>query len=515
MAMQRGDAILSVVKTAVYDATKGANMRLAVMQRRITARSDTAAAEVEIKGQDWVLLRALLFQTEGITSDSLAEELGITPASVPTQVKRLRAKLHDNRSQPLIKTAKLRTVDGFPTGYVLGLDSDDWVDAHEFRRLAKIFGSKLVDFDEVPAGAGEDVEAKRAALNLMVVNPGDGDSHVPGVARAYREFDDYRSQLALATAFGYVRRWIDHGRTSDATDAMLFLTNFVSAGPAQDEIWALVFRLGGSLTDWRSRLAELKGLLERSDDDPSPELLELLGRVEKRDPEVLLKPVGTPSGSESPVEVAERKAIRADEDNLTEVAVALGVSTRASLRLQNSRMAPSETIDQTISRLWFSGILGGKYVLQEATLGKLENLLDRLDSGDEAQDAVGTPVRLMIVDPESKQFSRLKRLGLVDSQAAKSIPVLQSLVAKHPSFAVRMYSSMPMFRIIIVDDSIVTVGPYIARPVDFLPNHGWDAPQLVLTPTARYPLAAAFVSYFKDLWDRSRDIRKLPRTWKP
>lgn len=205
-----------------------------------------------------------------------------------------------------------------------------------------------------------------------------------------------------------------------------------------------------------------------------------------------------------------------ERGNLADVAQRLGISSNAALRLRASRVEPSECIDKTVSRLWFAGILGGKWVLDQPVLAKFELLLDRLDTGDDADDVVGKPVRLLIIDPTSRAFDDFQRLGMAGSQRElDSIPLLRDLVQRHPSFAVHMYDCAPMFRIIIIDDSLVTVAPYLNVPAEFVPDHGWDMPHLVLTPSAQFPLAKSFEALFRDLWRRSKPIEHLPRDWSP
>ena len=233
-----------------------------------------------------------------------------------------------------------------------------------------------------------------------------------------------------------------------------------------------------------------------------------------RDPRLLLKPATSSGVNIDVTNAIPTRALTAEErGNLADVAMRLGISSNAALRLRDSRVEPSECIDKTVNRLWFAGILAGKWTLDQSVLAKFELLLDRLDTGEDADDVVGKPVRLLIIDPSSRAFQDFRRLGTAGAEELRSIPILQDLVRRHPSFAVHMYDSCPMFRIIIVDDSLVTVAPYLNVPAEFVPNHGWDMPHLVLTPAAQYPLAKSFETLFRDLWRRSKPIEQLPKHW--
>src|SRR5207253_1283875 len=82
---------------------------------------------------------------------------------------------------------------------------------------------------------------------------------------------------------------------------------------------------------------------------------------------LLLKPAQSTGVVVDNLDVIPTRALTADEQgNLADVAVRLGISSNAALRLRNSRVEPSECIDKTVNRLWFAGILGGKWTLDSA-----------------------------------------------------------------------------------------------------------------------------------------------------
>jgi hypothetical protein len=98
----------------------------------------------------------------------------------------------------------------------------------------------------------------------------------------------------------------------------------------------------------------------------------------------------------------------------------------------------------------------------------------------------------LVINPYSKSFKRLHDLRK-GNVSAESIPHLKKLVAAHPSFSVRAFDSLPAFRIVIIDDDVVTFSPY-RLPVEGYKKsgQGWQAPHVVLDPLATYPLAEAF-----------------------
>lgn len=143
--------------------------------------------------------------------------------------------------------------------------------------------------------------------------------------------------------------------------------------------------------------------------------------------------------------------------------------------------------------------MANKWVLDSDAHTAFDRLLTRLDREEEVALA-----RLMIVNPVSEAADVLRDRGLLTDREMKSIPVLQDLVLAHPSFEVRMYDTLPLFRLIIVDQTFVTVGPYLNQPAA-LPRSGWEVPQLALTHAAPYPLAQSFVGLFEESWKRYRN----------
>jgi hypothetical protein len=461
-----------------------------------------AGGTVTVSGQRLAVLRALVLEQRGVPLRLLKAELGVE--SVASEVSRLRESIGDD-AKSIIRTQSMQG----ETGYRLHLRDGDTVDAFEFEQAAQEHGLSDGDFDKLPAGYGANVETVRALCELMAANPGWPDSQIDAVRAAAGIYDDYQWRLQLATAYGYIRRWVDRGTDIDVTTGVAFLKRLVAGEATSDDVWRMLIRVEGSLANWKVQLPELgRQIAEAHGGSVPPEYRELLQRCgPDRDHRLLLKPARSTGVVVDNLDVIPTRALTADEQgNLADVAVRLGISSNAALRLRDSRVEPSECIDKTVNRLWFAGILGGKWTLDSAVLAKFELLLDRLDTGEDADDVVGKPVRLLICDPACRAFQDLRALGTIAPDDLRSMPVLRDLVQRHPSFAVHMYDSPPMFRMIIIDDSIVTVGPYLSMPAEFLPDKGWGVPQLVLTPTAQYPLAKSFEMLFRDMWRRSKPL---------
>lgn len=466
-----------------------------------------AGGTVLISGQRLCVLRSLVLEPRGVPARLLKAELGGVK-SVASEVLRLRDAIGD-KAKSIIHTESIR---GEP-GYRLCLLDTDVVDAFLFEKAAQEYGLNDGDFEKLPVGYGSNVEAVREACELMSANPGRPESHINAVRNADQVYDRYLWNLQLATAYGYIRRWLDGGVELDVTTGIAYLKRLVVGEGTPDEIWRMLIRVEGSLANWKVQLPDLERQIADAHDGAVPpeyqQLLRLCGP--RRDAKWIFEP----ASSSGPVvhgtdTIPAPELTIKDRGNLADVAVRLGISSNAALRLRNSRVEPSECIDMTVNRLWFAGLFAGKWTLDPVVRAKFDLLLDKLDTGEDADNVVGKPVRLLILDPSSRAFEGLKRLGMVTgSTGIRSIPILRDLVKRHPSFAVHMYDSMPMFRMVIIDDCLVTVAPYLNVPAEFSLDGGWDVPHLVLTPAAQYPLAKSFETLFRYLWRRSRPIEHL------
>lgn len=485
-------------------------MRINLMRNAAVIEDCPAGGTLTVSGQRLAILRALVFERRGVPARLLKAELGGAD-SVPSEISRLREAIGD-RSRAIIRTEQIRD----ESGYRLYLRAEDTVDTFVFENAAREYGLNDGDFDKLPADYGNNVEEIRAACELMSVNPGWSESKIDAVRTAEQVFDGYLWSLQLATGYAYIRRWLDRGVEVDVTTGVAFLKRLVVGEATPDEVWRILVRVEGSLANWKVQLPALRRQIAEAYGGQVPaEYEELLQRCgPDRDILLLLKPARSSGVTIDTVDAIPTKALtRAEQGNLAEVALRLGISSNAALRLRSSRVEPSECIDKTVSRLWFAGILGGKWTLDESVRAKFELLLDRLDTGEDADDVVGKPVRLLIMDPSSRAFQDFQRLGMTSPKELRSIRLLIDLVKRHPSFTVHMYDSAPMFRIIIIDDSLVTIAPYLNVPAEFILNHGWDMPHLVLTPSAQYPLAKSFEALFRDLWRRSKPIEQLGSDW--
>lgn len=187
-------------------------------------------------------------------------------------------------------------------------------------------------------------------------------------------------------------------------------------------------------------------------------------------------------------------------DNLREMAEVLGITTGSTLKLRGEAVDPMQCIEQTKNVLYFSGVLASKWVLDPGVRNAFDELLTRLDDLPEKE----RDVRFLIMDPDGDAYSLLYQMrgGRLSNEA---VPHLKELARRHPSFQVAVIDALPSFRIVVIDEDMVSFSPYALEEERYATSKlGWDAPHVVLDPRAPYPLAEAFKLYFKERWDHAR-----------
>jgi hypothetical protein len=126
-------------------------------------------------------------------------------------------------------------------------------------------------------------------------------------------------------------------------------------------------------------------------------------------------------------------------------------------------------------------------------------LLERLDHN-------GGSVQFLLLNPESESYRKFSELRW-SAGGVQPVELLRNLSAAHRSFEVRLYDALPTFRIVLIDQSIVSFSPYLMEPGTDRARTGWEAPHVVLDRTAPWPLARTFETLFAENW---RSANPLP-----
>ena len=454
-------------------------MYFRIMQVTPTFRSHEADREQQVTGQEGVLLR-LLFLRRGnpMSSEDIAAHLTRTGTavvgakSIPGYVGRLRDKV----GYDAVRTA---------SGYASSVADDD-VDAFLFERGVKASGvCELDDIDDVDEEFTEKYSELLALYAMWQANPAlmfadEQDDEL--LFQTYHEFEDYWTSLKLGIIFAELRS----RRKARISKAIGRLELMLRRDPEDEQLWSLLVRAHASLPSRDTELPELIGRINDQYADALPhELAYVVDRVRKGHRDVVF-----------PVEW--RKQNPKERRELDELVQTLGISSASALELRRSKMEPLECISQTISRLWFCGILATKWVADAYTRSELEKLLERLDNNNGS-------VRFLVIDPESDGYRRFKELRWGDEDM-RSVTILQDLAVSHPCFEIRMYDALPTFRMVLIDQSIMSFSPYLLVPGIQRSRSGWDAPHVVLDRTAPWALAHTFDTLFNEMWGIARPL---------
>ncbi len=470
-------------------------MRFSIM-REVPVAISSDGVEFKVSGTPGRILRILLLaRGRVVTKNDLALELGgIRPTSVESVVSRLRTAVGDG-DRAIVAAAD---VEG-RGGYRIGLANHE-VDAFVFEGVANsptVTGA--VSFDATDNAFGSQANGLMDAWRTWHANPAPEVSKFDFAEQAYHDFAYLYDRLSHAVAYSVLRRWLLRGQPRDLTDAITFLKKLIG-GRTDDEVWALLLRAEGSQPSWQRGVPALMARLEKSGDDVSDELRQLHQRILDRDEDVLLLPAQARLVDIGPAESTPSRGVSESErGNLAELAHLVGLSSNGALRLRNSRVEPRECIEQTMQRLWFNGIFASKWVTDPQVRNQFETLLDRLDGDDDAE------VHFLLLDPDSESCRRFQAITQT-TESPESFTWLRALSKRHRSFTVRLYDMLPTFRIVVIDDSLVTVAPYLNVPNEWLKEHGWESPHIVLAPMAPWPLAKSFELMFRESWRRARRL---------
>lgn len=216
-------------------------------------------------------------------------------------------------------------------------------------------------------------------------------------------------------------------------------------------------------------------------------------------------PFGTPTANAEIGMSSEGRSSRSEESALSVATICqvLGITTTSHLSLTKSELTPAACIKRTRRRLWFSGVLASKWVVDGWLRSEFDKLLSRLD---EEQGEV----RFMMINPRGEGYERLKELRR-GALSDESVEPIRKLAAAHPSMEVRVFENLPSFRIVIIDDDVVSFSPYrLGADAYNAGQGGWEAPHVVLDPLAPYPLAEAFTLLFDETWNNATPLEQVP-----
>jgi hypothetical protein len=467
-----------------------------------------SADKYKVPGQRGLLLRLLLLWPQGhVSQELICAVLGIKRSGVGTYLRALRTDLGD---RDLIKSE-----DGFVYLDPPPAERLD-IDAYAFQHLVdeaftKARGNTYVDMSlEIRNEVSDPLDQ---ALSLWRGSPATGlDNVLSDVDR--RELVDERIRLE-ALCDDWLSRWSDArllkndcrlvGSSSRTVrEAIADLMLMASAPCPPEGTWERLFtacKRAGDRQRAQTAWDLCKSHYHREyGTSPPDDLSSLVGDLVAVD-----HPDSVPLAVEGRVVARAQPSVGTtpDQDPRLPLIELLGISSASAIHLRGSRLEPSDCIERTQRLLYFSGVLASKWVMEPAVRSEFEQLLYRLDTQDDPGD-----VRFMVIDPSSEAYERLQQLrgGRISDE---SVPHLIRLAKKYQCFEVRAFQHLPAFRILAIDDEVVSFSPYaLAAEAYKTSRRGWDAPHVILDPQAPWPLAAAFRLYFEEAWARCKPLQE-------
>jgi hypothetical protein len=455
-------------------------MRFAIMQATTGFWPHDSAAEEAIAGQEGTVLRLLiLYRGRPLTKEEIARHLtrpgrpAIRSSSVPGYIARLRNRVGQN----CVRSA---------AGYSSAVAAAD-VDAFAFEDLIEEYGvCDVADVDNMPSGLIDHYEQLLELHAMWRANPvlpwvdDEDDEFLVG---AYHEFERYWDCLRRCIIYTELR---SH-RKPRLEKAISRIEQLLKQDPDDEQSWALLFRARASLPGRETAVsAMLARIREQFPHGIPSELSYTINRITSGHDDALFR-------------INRSQRTHADQQRIDQLVHTIGISPASELELRRSTLEPQECIRHTVSRLCFAGILATKWVADSYVRNEFAKLLERLDNN-------GGSAQFLLIDPDSESYRQFSGLRW-SSGGAESLDVLRSLSAAHRSLHIRLYDALPTFRIVIIDQTIVSFSPYLIEPAADRARTGWQAPHVVLDRTAPWPLARAFETLFGETW---RIARPLP-----
>lgn len=433
----------------------------------------------------------VLHKGHTVSKESIANLRETQPTASNSKIRYLREQLEEIGCHSLIESDR-------GTGYRAALEG--WaIDCVEFERaIAPLTGSfdKLLQHPLSTQEAWRDVKALDKQLDAWRGNPAAGLDEGEGRG-LHARFESFKQQAEdrLLMARLYTG---DHSEIREAIQGLM-----VRARRESDlAVWKLLLLAFDAID---RKIDPVVELIEKQFRDPPPVLKGLMIAI--RDGKLKDNPFRRDElqeGSDARALVQPATG-SADDRGLLQLCSLIGITTTTKLSLTDSHIAPLACIRRTRSRLFFSGVLASKWVEKPDVFSEFKELLNRLDKEQ-------GEVKFLIINPFGEAFRRLHALrgGRISTN---SLGPLERLSAEHPCFQVRLIDSLPAFRIVSIDDDVLSFSPYrLAAAAYVASGSGWEAPHIVLDPLADYPLAEAFRLLFSENWEKALPLNEaLPR----
>lgn len=462
------------------------------MNRIEIMRADPAVSSGDrtlvVRGRPRELFRLLvLHEGKAVEKNDIAHLRDTDIDTVASKCRDLREQLEE-----IGCGAMLETIRG--TGYRLLLEGWE-CDAKEFRRALEHVDAAIEKVRERPLSEDEAIKEVKRLTTVLGLWKGNPASGLPVEEGFEATFDGLkrRAEDRLLMARLCTRQRIE------IHEAIQELEHRVRRKVADDTVWELLLlahdAIGRSVGSvWEQIVNHYqKGLPQK--------LQRLVGGINDGRSHTNPFRVVDEAVTEVPTDPGKGHLSETQDSHhsLFRLCSILGISTTSELQLEGSHLSPLACVKRTRSRLHFAGVLASKWVTDHAVRNAFERLLCRLDENN-------GEVRFLIINPQGEGFRRLKELRQ-GNISTDSVERLRQLAGAHRSLEVRVYDRLPAFRIIVIDNDVVSFSPYrLAAEAYVASEGGWQAPHVVLDPLAAYPLAEAFQLLFLETWQNSAPL---------
>lgn len=479
---------------------------------------------VKIVPKSALLLRLLLLSDSPVSNDLAAHVLNIPVGQVAVHIRNLRGQLGDFE-KTIVRTndGDHRSVPRRPTTYECSMESD----SQEFRRLVEqavsLAGATWELPDDLSIETADEISQTLAgALALWNGSPATGFDHAGDrdvdvkklreahvvreqrrqLVEVYGDWQTLHADAVLLLADCMLRS--DSGKVTSA-DVYQRVNELTRRPNPDDRVWhrlLLAATRAGDEKRLRDAWTRATAEFERLGEDVPPEVEEL------KPPNVTRIPGGGPvkparRASRAHVEpLMSTGIVPASSSELNRIIELFGIAAPSSLELGAVGLRPIDCTKRAENGLDFAGVLAGKWVDTRETFDSFVAMLQRFQRRKPWGRA-----RFLVIDPRSEAYDRLVQIrgGEV---SPKSVVKLLQLASKFPCLEVRGISHLPAFRVLVIDDDIVTVSPYdLENQSAEASRLGWEAPHMLLDPLATFPLAPAFRIYFDGEWEAAHPIR--------
>ena len=169
--------------------------------------------------------------------------------------------------------------------------------------------------------------------------------------------------------------------------------------------------------------------------------------------------------------------------------------------LRNSNYAPRDCFSKTSRELDFMGMLGSKWVSDPKIRNEFISFLDEVEADD-------GQVRFLLADPSGSGYEQLSEMRQESlSNDADHYHRYESLSEDYDCFEVRLYTQIPTFRMVFLDNGELVVSRYRYRQRDKETNRAWKViPHLIIDSDEEWTFRDPFRRTFEHIWDNSESI---------